>query len=97
MTTTAPSPWTRARVELGTYSSLDDDEPHVFIQWKGTDVCFDFWCECGRPSHFDGYFAYQFRCGCGLIWAMPFTVYPVKVTEGQLDCAGPVDLEMDDA
>lgn len=33
--------------------------PHGWIQWKGTDVCMDFHCECGEANHYDGYFAYQ--------------------------------------
>lgn len=91
-----PTPWTRATVELGEYGSGVDPKPNAFIQWKGTDVCFDFWCECGDSGHFDGYFAYQFRCGtCGAVWAMPFTVYPVKVEPGVLHCADPVDLDME--
>jgi hypothetical protein len=33
-----------------------------FIQWKGTDICMDFHCECGYHNHYDGYFAYFVRC-----------------------------------
>lgn len=35
----------------------------AFIQWKGTDVCLDFWCKCGAHNHYDGYFAYRIVCG----------------------------------
>lgn len=52
-------------------------KPEVFIQWKGTDVCLDFTCECGFTGHFDGYFAYVLRCrGCGKEWEMPWHLYP---------------------
>lgn len=34
------------------------DRAHAFIQWKGTDVCMDFHCECGVHMHFDGDFAF---------------------------------------
>lgn len=46
---------------------------HIFIQWKGTDVCLDFNCpECGHHGHFDGYYAYALGCkGCGAIYEMP--------------------------
>lgn len=51
--------------------------PHVFIQWKGTDVCFDITCECGWHGHFDGYFAYLVKCGrCERVWEMPWHVFP---------------------
>ena len=33
-----------------------------FIQWKGTDLCMDFHCECGYHNHYDGYFAYFIEC-----------------------------------
>ena len=34
----------------------------IFIQWKGTDICADFTCECGSGFHFDGYFCYAIEC-----------------------------------
>lgn len=55
------------------------DEVHTFIQWKGTDVCMDFYCECGANCHFDGYFAYAVRCPhCKTIWQMPSHLFPRK-------------------
>lgn len=91
-------PWLVARVEAVPYEG-HDDEPNVFIQWKGTDVCFDFWCECGEQGHYDGFFAYSLRCGaCGAVWAMPSTVYPRKLTSEEVaswSSAGPVDVDMD--
>lgn len=39
------------------------DDRQTYIQWKGTDVCMDFYCpKCGEHSHFDGGFAYNIRC-----------------------------------
>ena len=59
--------------------SMNIEEPHAFIQWKGTDVCMDFWCECGAHLHFDGYFAYAVRCPhCKTIWQMPSRLFPRK-------------------
>lgn len=37
-------------------------EPSAWIQWKGTDVCMDLHCACGKSSHFDGDFAYAIEC-----------------------------------
>lgn len=43
-----------------------DSDASVFIQWKGTNVCLDFYCPCGRRGHYDGGFAYSVKCPeCG--------------------------------
>lgn len=58
--------------------------PYAFIQWKGTDVCLDFYCDCGYQGHFDGYFAYRIRCvQCGKEWDTPHSVkvVPAQTTE----------------
>ncbi len=57
-------------------------DPHAFIQWKGTDVCMDFWCKCGAQGHFDGDFAYTVKCGkCGTVYEMPCYAYPREVVD----------------
>jgi hypothetical protein len=40
----------------------------VFLQWKGTEACYDFYCPCNpeEPQHFDGFFGDTFTCGQGL-------------------------------
>lgn len=54
-------------------------KPHAFIQWKGTNVCMDFRCECGANCHFDGDFAYTVKCQhCKTVWEMPFNIFPRK-------------------
>lgn len=58
----------------------ETDDPHAFIQWKGTDVCMDFHCTCSAHGHFDGFFAYFVKCQhCGTIWQMPHNLAVVKV------------------
>ena len=60
----------------------DTDEPHAFIQWKGTDLCMDFHCDCGAHSHFDGTFAYTVKCQhCSTVWEMPCNIFPRKVCD----------------
>lgn len=57
-------------------------QPSAFIQWKGTDVCMDFHCECGAFCHFDGDFAYSVKCPhCQTVWQMPCMMYPRKLTQ----------------
>jgi len=34
----------------------------VFIQWKGTDVCMDWVCDCGELNHEDRDFCYEVQC-----------------------------------
>lgn len=41
---------------------LKNDEPHGWIQWKGTDVCIDLHCSCGYLGHYDGEFFYYYEC-----------------------------------
>jgi phage FluMu protein Com len=38
------------------------DQPHGWIQWKGTDVCMDVYCKCGEHFHIDADFAYHVKC-----------------------------------
>lgn len=55
---------------------------YAFIQWKGTDVCMDFYCECGKQCHVDDFFAYTVECpGCKTIWEMPQRLFPRKADE----------------
>jgi hypothetical protein len=50
-----------------------------WIQWKGTEVCMDIHCKCGKMTHIDADFAYNVKCVyCGRIYACdPY----VKLTE----------------
>jgi len=62
------------------------DEPHGCIQWKGTEVCMDVYCECGEHSHVDGWFAYHVKCPkCGAVYSCSGTIEFIKVEE-EPDC-----------
>lgn len=64
----------------------DLPKPEVFLQWKGTDACFDFNCRCGAHSHFDGDFAYFVKCPhCQTVWQMPSQLFPREATTGSYD------------
>jgi hypothetical protein len=39
-------------------------EPHGWIQWKGTQVCMDVYCACGKHFHMDESFCYHIKCPC---------------------------------
>ena len=67
---------------------LFGDKGVAFIQWKNTDICMDFFCECGAQHHYDGFFAYAISCpDCGAIYEMDYLVKPRRVekTEYSLD------------
>ena len=77
---------------------LDAEHPetNAFVQWKGTDVCMDFRCECGDGGHFDGDFAYAVRCnGCGTVWEMPSNVF-LRKSQRPEEFGGVVSPEADD-
>jgi len=40
----------------------EGNEPHGWIQWKGTDVCCDLYCKCGHHGHVDQDFFYEYQC-----------------------------------
>lgn len=55
---------------------------HNFIQWKGTKVCMDFWCQCGYSSHICDYFAYAIKCvGCGRFYALGQSVEVIELLQ----------------
>ena len=63
-------------------TSAKIERTHAFIQWKGTDVCMDFYCECGERCHVDDFFAYTVECPeCKVIWEMPIYLFPRKANE----------------
>lgn len=62
-----------------------DEQPHGWIQWKGTDVCMDVHCECGHHGHFDGDFFYNYVCPeCGTHYAVGQVVKLIKLTPEQI-------------
>src|SRR5688572_30638924 len=72
----------RARSLEKGFTYDDVKEPHAFVQWKGTDVCMDFRCECGANCHFDGGFAYTVKCPhCETVWEMPWNIFPRKAND----------------
>jgi hypothetical protein len=58
----------------GTFDPVPGSDAETFIQWKGTDVCIDFYCPCDADvggGHFDGFFGYFLRCpNCGAVYEM---------------------------
>lgn len=67
---------------------VSDDEPHGWIQWKGTNVCVDLHCVCGTLGHVDGDFVYQVKCNdCGQHYAMGMNIVLAPMSEEQVKAA----------
>ncbi len=75
-------------------SSLKKDEinfnikkdSHGWIQWKGTNVCIDINCKCGKQSHFDGDFMYYIQCPyCKQIYEANGYIELIKIKDLEKD------------
>lgn len=78
----------------------EQPEPCVFLQWKGTNACMDFYYKCGAHCHFDGYFAYAVKCPhCHTIWEMPSILIPRvaddKTYKGHVEMANVMEPDED--
>ena len=58
----------------------DIDGPNGWIQWKGTSVCMDLHCVCGRMEHYDGDFFYFYECRCGRKYGVGMNVKLIELT-----------------
>jgi len=66
--------------------------PHGWIQWKGTGVCMDVYCDCGCHFHVDDEFMYYTRCPrclkpyavSGYVRLLPVTEAEARAHEGVL-------------
>jgi len=66
--------------------TLSKDDPHGWIQWKGTDVCLDIHCSCGAHSHIDGDFMYFVQCpACKKIYEVNGNVQLIERDPKDLD------------
>lgn len=72
-------------------------QPSAFLQWKGTDACFDFYCVCGKHVHCDGYFANYVECPhCNTVFEMPHMLYPTVIDRSAALPNEPKMMEADD-
>lgn len=61
-----------------------EGDAHGWIQWKGTSVCMDIHCKCGRHGHMDADFFYHYACPtCGRRYAVGQVVKLIELTEEQ--------------
>jgi hypothetical protein len=57
-------------------------EDRIYMQWKGTDACLDFYCDCGVKSHLDAYGAYAVKCpACGSVYEIRGTAHKVETSQ----------------
>lgn len=63
-----------------------EDKPHIWVQWKGTNVCCDVYCVCGEHLHFDGDFFYSFQCPvCKRYWEVGSSVEIYEIPKSMVD------------
>jgi len=62
------------------------DGPQGWIQWKGTSVCMDLFCECGHHGHVDADFFYFYKCSqCGKRYGVGQTVKLIPLEDEMAD------------
>ncbi len=62
-----------------------DDQPHGWIQWKGTNVCVDLHCACGHHGHVDAEFFYRYQCpACQRKYAVGQIVKLIELTPDEI-------------
>ncbi len=72
-----------------------ETDPHGWIQWKGTDVCMDVYCECGYQGHIDDTFAYYVKCPvCGQYYELNGHIQLIPVDEPDSPCV--IEIELDE-
>lgn len=47
---------------MSNWATQSIPRPHIFIQWKGTDICCDLYCICDKQFHLDVEFMYAVEC-----------------------------------
>ena len=74
------------------------DPPCLALQWKNTDACLDFDCECGASYHFDGYFCFQVQCPkCERIYALDTNIRLVRLSNEESELLGCLKIMDEDA
>lgn len=64
------------------FTTPQGSDAEMFIQWKGTEVCLDFYCPCGESSHLDSAFAYFVQCpSCDTVFELGTQVIIKRVQE----------------
>lgn len=68
--------------EAYTIQETRSGDPHGWLQWKGTDVCMDLHCKCGKLSHVDGMFMYNVKCcECGTVYMCNGHIELIEIAE----------------
>lgn len=73
------------------------DKPHGWIQWKGTEVCMDVYCKCGKMMHVDAMFVYNVECPyCGTVYMCSGFIELIEVKERPKNCVVLLEKREDD-
>ena len=72
--------------ELVKPHEIDQELPHGWIQWKGSDACVDLRCRCGHLGHYDGWSLYFYKCpACSETFCVGQVIrlYPIEKDRGE--------------
>lgn len=70
---------------------MSNHEPRGWIQWKGTNVCMDVHCQCGKSDHV-GEFVYFYRCKhCGQVYKCDPNIKLIPVSEDDEELSDQMD------
>jgi hypothetical protein len=73
------------------------NQPHGWIQWKGTNVCMDIYCACGYHAHIDDSFAYHVQCPkCQRVYACNGHIELIELQTVPENCAVRPELDPDE-
>lgn len=79
----------------GVFDPFPGTDATMFIQWKGTDVCMDFHCDCGESYHVHGDFVYVLECpACGAKYELGTQVRARKLADQEADEHEPKMMEL---
>jgi hypothetical protein len=73
------------------------DKPHGWIQWKGTEVCMDVYCKCGKLIHIDDNFVYHIKCPyCNTVYMCNGHIELIELEKEPDHCVVKPEKDIDD-
>lgn len=71
-----------ARDMMSGFIPYEDDESYMSIQYKGSNLCSDFHCKCGKDIHFCGEYFHHVKCGhCKSVYYLCPTIMVIELEE----------------
>lgn len=79
------------------FTRPEGSDASMFLQWKNTQICLDFYCPCGCEPHGDGWGPSFIKCpGCGSVYELGTQVIVRKLPAEEEPRIPPMELVDDD-